>query len=117
VKRSYDGGAPPSSATGEGSSDGGADDASATDSAIDDGGTAPEETNPTADQLPTEDPYAYEDPSLSDYADAAAPKKKKAAAKSGCSAAPGGPTPTSGAFLGLGLVLGAALLRRRRSPR
>jgi MYXO-CTERM domain-containing protein len=123
AKHSYDGGAPSGAvtgATGDGTTspgDGGSGDPIAPDggAADDDAGsgdTAP--MDPHADQLPTEDPSAGDDPgSEPDYADAAAPKKKKKAA-SGCSAAPGGPAPTGEMFLVFGVALGAAVIRRRR---
>ena len=91
-----------------------APDASPSDDA---GATAPpDDTGPHQDQLPGEDPSvgtpSGDEP---DYADAAVPKKKKSAAKGGCSAAPGGPAPTGELFLGIGLALGAVVIRRRRA--
>ncbi|MEA2747465.1 MAG: hypothetical protein QOI41_1608 [Myxococcales bacterium] len=125
VKHSYDGGAP-SGTTGDTAGDGttsptdsGADViAPDTDaSADDDAGSTDDPSatmDPHSDQLPSEDPTAGEDdPSLSDYSDAAAPKKKKKAA-AGCSAAPGGPAPAGEMFLVFGVALGAAVIRRRR---
>ena len=123
AKHSYDGGAPSgavSDTAGDGTTspgDGGSGDAIAPDggAADDDGGaTDPAASmDPHSDQLPTEDPTAGDDPGADDYADAAAPKKKKKAA-AGCSAAPGGPAPTGEMFLVFGVVLGAAVIRRRR---
>ena len=126
VKHSYDGGVPSGAVTdkaGDGTTgpgDGGdgdviAPDASATD---DDAGSVDPGAGPMdphGDQLPTEDPSAGDDGTGEgdDYADAAAPKKKKKAA-SGCSAAPGGPAPTGEMALVFGLALGAAAMRRRR---
>jgi MYXO-CTERM domain-containing protein len=124
VKRAYDGGAPEDPAgeptTQPGETDRGRRDAMAPDagdaSATDAGVTEPTEdlTTPREETLPGEEPsadYSGEE----DYSDAAAPRKKKAPA-TGCSAAPGGPAPIGQLFLGLGIVLGAALVRRRRAP-
>lgn len=123
VTRAYDGGTPSSTTSGgttqPGDTDGGLEDATAPDGAGNtDGGATdvPEEpTGPREETLPSEDPsdtYSGED---EDYSDAAAPKKKKKKAAAGCSAAPGSPAPTGELFLGFGLVLGAAILRRRRA--
>ncbi|MDB4936211.1 MAG: hypothetical protein JWP87_3183, partial [Labilithrix sp.] len=128
VKRDYDGGAPKGPAgdvQGEGSTepgDGGTGDGGliapdASDS--EDGGTVsdpPEApSGPHSDQLPAEDPGAGDYAGgEEDYSDAAAPKKKKKAASGGCSSAPGAPAPTGEMFLALGLVVGAAVIRRRR---
>lgn len=128
VKRSWDGGAPENPAgeapgtTEPGETDGGRGDAMAPDAGATDtdGGateTPEEPTGPREETLPSEDPgegeYTGEE---EDYSDAAAPKKKKKkAAASGCSAAPGGPAPTGELFLALGVVLGAAVVRRRRA--
>lgn len=126
AKRVYDGGAPPAPAgeepgtTEPGETDGGRGDAMAPDAGESDAGAElPEEpTGPREETLPTEDEgegeYSGED---EDYSDAAAPKKKKKAAAGGCSAAPGAPAPTGGLLLGLGLVIGSAVIRRRRSAR
>lgn len=134
VKKGYDGGAPMGPATeGDGTTrpgdtDGGPSDASIGDATKSDAdksdadkaptteepGEAP--TGPHSDQLPAEDPssdYTGEDDP--DYSDAAAPKKKKKKDEGGCSAAPGGPAPTGEMFLAFGLVLGAAVIRRRRA--
>jgi MYXO-CTERM domain-containing protein len=124
-KHSYDGGAPSGTITdtaGDGTTsptDGGVADAIAPDAsaADDDAGSAttdPAMTDPHSDQLPSEEPTAGEDPSAADdYADAAAPKKKKKA-PAGCSAAPGGPAPAGEMLLVVGVALGAAVIRRRR---
>jgi MYXO-CTERM domain-containing protein len=119
AKHTYDGGTP-SGPTGEGSSttspgDSGTGPIIAPD-ASSDGGADPVDNGPHQDQLPSEDPStATTGESEPDYADAAAPKKKKSAAKGGCSAAPGDPAPTGELFLGFGLALGALVIRRRRS--
>ena len=124
VKRTYDGGAP-MGPTGDGTTqpgDAGKSDAIAPDSDASttsaDGGTAdpPISGDPHSDQLPTEDPGAGADTSgEDDYSDAAAPTKKKKKAAGGCSTAPGAPAPTGEMFFALGAVLGAAIVRRRRS--
>jgi MYXO-CTERM domain-containing protein len=125
VKRTYDGGAPTGPVTGDGTTqpgDAGKADAIAPDSDAStteaDGGSTepPPASAPQTDQLPSEDPgegadYGGEE----DYSDAAAPTKKKKAAAGGCSTAPGAPAPTGEMFLALGAVLGAAVIRRRRS--
>lgn len=132
-KRDYDGGEPvPPSAgptggptTDPGDEDGGRGDAMAPSA---DGGTSEQEgdagpVNPSpsqgqeeelADQGPSEDTYSDGEDD-GDYADAAAPKKKKKAAQGGCSAAPG-PMPAGemGLVLGVGLAV-MAIGRRRRN--
>jgi hypothetical protein len=127
VKRTYDGGAPmgPTGDTaGDGTTapgDGGKGDAIAPDaSASDDGGesttTPAAPSGPHSDQLPTEDPSATGGDlgASEDYADAAAPRKKKKAAASGCSAAPGTGAPAGEMFVGFGLAIGAMVVRRRK---
>jgi MYXO-CTERM domain-containing protein len=128
IKHGYDGGAPMGPTTdtpGDGTTqpgDAGASDAIAPDpdastTAADGGASAdpPVSADPHTDQLPTEDPTTGESTGDEDYSDAAAPtKKKKKAAAGGCSTAPGAPAPTGELFLGLALVMGAAVIRRRR---
>jgi MYXO-CTERM domain-containing protein len=128
VKRDYDGGAPKGPATdvpGEGSTQPGdaghGDGGLIAPDASDDGGDTTSEppeapSGPHSDQLPSEDPGAGSSAGEGeeDYSDAAAPKKKKKASSGGCSAAPGGPAPAGEMFLALGLVMGAAIIRRRR---
>jgi len=135
AKKNYDGGAPMGPATeGEGTTepgdgggttldDGGVvviSDAGKSDAAKkdEDPTTEPPEapSGPHGDQLPSEDPSGeYTGEGDEDYSDAAAPKKKKKKEEGGCSAAPGGPAPTGEMFLAFGLVLGAAVIRRRRA--
>lgn len=127
VKHTYDGGAPmgPTGDTaGDGTTapgDGGKGDAIAPDAgASNDGGegstTPAAPSGPHADQLPTEDPSATGSDlgASEDYADAAAPKKKKNAPAGGCSAAPGAGAPAGEMFVGFGLAMGAMLMRRRK---
>jgi MYXO-CTERM domain-containing protein len=127
VKHSYDGGAPMGPTTdtqGDGTpqpGDAGTSDAIAPESDASttaaDGGTSadpPVSAEPHSDQLPTEDTSSADPTGDEDYSDAAAPTKKKKAAAGGCSTAPGAPAPTGEMFLALGVVLGAAVIRRRR---
>jgi MYXO-CTERM domain-containing protein len=125
VKHGYDGGAPQQAATGDGTTSPGDADAGdamapgASASGDSDSGVDPNAGNPHGDQLPTDPGDGSGDDGTGDgeddYADAAAPTKKKSPAKAGCSAAPGGPAPTGEMFLGLGLVLAGAIARRRRA--
>lgn len=124
TKRTYDGGAPeaPTKADPTGPTepgDGGEADAIAPDAGEGEGGaTQPEEpSGPRSEQLPGEGEGTgegeYTPDEEPDYSDAAAPKKKKAAADGGCSAAPGR-APTGELAIGVALALGAAVARRRR---
>lgn len=132
-KRDYDGGAPvPPSAgpTGGTTTDPGEDDAGRGDAMAPsgDGGAKEEEDagpvnpspsggqeEPLADQGPPEDDYAGGEDEGADYADAAAPRKKKKTQEGGCSAAPG-PMPAGemGLVMGVGLAV-MAIGRRRRN--
>lgn len=123
VKRTYDGGGPEAPATEPGTTepgDAGEGDAIAPDAGAGEGGaTEPEPpSGPRSEQLPGEGEYEgeYSPDEEPDYSDAAAPKKKKAAAEGGCSAAPGR-APTGELAIGVALALGAAIARRRRAGR
>jgi|GEM_PF-2162078 len=118
AKRVYEGGAPmppPSAEPGTTEpGDGGAGDAGPIDPDAGEATTPEDRSSPYGETLPTEEPEAeYGDEEI-DYSDAAAPKKKKKAEASGCSAAPS-TLPGGELALGAAVAFAAALVRRRRA--